>query len=127
MNKIQFTWHGKSYAMTADEIEAAYRHQLHTYRMQDAERHVNNLVFDVTYSYADHTMYALVIDKEVAGLSLHVVHAVLECRLLPIDGNGDTLGRSCSAKEQQCAEKRGEELYPSSVRVVSYCHCFLVM
>lgn len=46
MNKIQFTWHGKSYAMTADEIEAAYRHQLHAYRMQDAERHVNNLVFD---------------------------------------------------------------------------------
>ena len=46
MNKIQFTWHGKSYAMMADEIEAAYRHQLHAYRMQDAERHVNNLVFD---------------------------------------------------------------------------------
>ena len=46
MNKIQFTWNGKTYTMTSAEIEAAYRHQLHAYRMQDAERHINNLVFD---------------------------------------------------------------------------------
>lgn len=44
-NVIRFSYNGKQYAMTADEIEAAYRYQKRQYRLQDAERQLKYLCF----------------------------------------------------------------------------------
>ena len=70
MSKIQFKWNGKTYAMTSAEIEAAYRHQLHAYRMQDAERHVNNLVFDEDELDPDSEYQKQAIDEFIASGTL---------------------------------------------------------
>ena len=43
--KIEFEYNSVKYAMTEQEIEAAYRYQEHQYRLQDAKRHLNILAF----------------------------------------------------------------------------------
>lgn len=52
---------------------------------------LNNLVFDVTYSYADHTMYALVIDKEQLVLASIDLATGAQKLLAPIDRKLSTL------------------------------------
>lgn len=42
----KFTYNGKVYDLSEDQIEAAYRYQLHQYRLADAERHFRFYVFD---------------------------------------------------------------------------------
>lgn len=42
---IRFTHNGKQYAMTSDEIEAAYDYQQHKYQLSDAEDHLRALCF----------------------------------------------------------------------------------
>lgn len=42
---VHFEHDGVKYAMTEQEIEAAYRYQEHQYRLRDAKRHLNILVF----------------------------------------------------------------------------------
>ena len=42
---IRFTYEGKEYAMTADEIKAAYWYQDRQYRLEDAERQLKYLCF----------------------------------------------------------------------------------
>lgn len=44
-NKINIEFNGKVFALTEDEIEAAYRYQKHQYLLEDAERQLNTLVF----------------------------------------------------------------------------------
>lgn len=46
-NKIVVTsWNGKSWEMTPEQIEAAYRYKEHQYRIGDAEK-----VVTVTYNF----------------------------------------------------------------------------
>lgn len=45
--KVCFEYHGVKYAMTPEEIEAAYRYQEEQYRLQDARNHLNDYVFGV--------------------------------------------------------------------------------
>lgn len=42
---VRFEHNGVQYAMTEQEIEAAYRYQEHQYRLKDAEVHLNFLAF----------------------------------------------------------------------------------
>lgn len=42
---ITFTHDGKQYTMTAEQIEAAYRYQQRQYRLEDAKRQLNTLIF----------------------------------------------------------------------------------
>ena len=42
---IHFTHNGRLYAMTADEIGAAYEYQRHLFRLSDAEDHLRALCF----------------------------------------------------------------------------------
>ena len=44
-NVVHFEHNGVKYAMTEQEIEAAYRYQEHQYRLEDAKRQLNTLVF----------------------------------------------------------------------------------
>lgn len=44
---VNFEYNGVQYAMTEQEIEAAYRYRLYQYRLEDAKRHLNTLVFGV--------------------------------------------------------------------------------
>ena len=44
--KIEFEYGGKLYAMTATEIEAAYRYKERQYRKEDALRQLNQFIFD---------------------------------------------------------------------------------
>ena len=44
---VNFEYDGVKYAMTEQEIEAAYRYRERQYRLQDAESHLNILVFGV--------------------------------------------------------------------------------
>lgn len=44
---VNFEHNGVKYAMTEQEIEAAYRYRLHQYRLEDARRHLNIFVFGV--------------------------------------------------------------------------------
>lgn len=44
---VNFEHNGVKYAMTEQEIEAAYRYQERQYRLQDAKSHLNILVFGV--------------------------------------------------------------------------------
>lgn len=44
--KVEFEHNGKKYAMTEEEIEAAYRYKERQYRREDALRQLNYLVFD---------------------------------------------------------------------------------
>ena len=41
----KFTYNGKVYDLSEDQIEAAYRYQLHQYRLADAERQFKNIVY----------------------------------------------------------------------------------
>lgn len=45
-NTITFEHNGFTYTMSEDEIEAAYRYQEHRYRLDDARRHLNILIFE---------------------------------------------------------------------------------
>lgn len=38
-------YNGKTYSMSEEQIEAAYRYQLHQYRLADAERQFKNIVY----------------------------------------------------------------------------------
>ena len=42
---VNFEYNGVEYAMTKRQIEAAYRYRLHQYRLKDAQRYLNILVF----------------------------------------------------------------------------------
>lgn len=42
---VQFEYNGKKYAMTEDEIEAAYRYKESQFRKEDAVRQLNYFVF----------------------------------------------------------------------------------
>lgn len=41
----KFTYNGKVYDLSEEQIEAAYRYQLHQYRLADAERQFKNFVY----------------------------------------------------------------------------------
>lgn len=45
MSKIRFSHLGVQYEMTTEQIEAAYRYQLHQYRLADAARQLSILAF----------------------------------------------------------------------------------
>lgn len=42
---VNFEYDGVKYSMTEQEIEAAYRYQEHQYRLEDAKRQLNTLIF----------------------------------------------------------------------------------
>lgn len=42
---VNFEYNGVKYAMTEQEIEAAYRYREHQYRLEDARRQFNTIVF----------------------------------------------------------------------------------
>lgn len=66
MKTITFEHYGKKYTMTEEEIEAAYRYQLHQHRLKDALRQLGVLVFgDADWDSFD-TPDAL---KDTEGLS----------------------------------------------------------
>jgi len=44
--KIEFEYGGKTYSMTEEEIEAAYRYKERQYRKEDALRQLNQFIFD---------------------------------------------------------------------------------
>lgn len=44
-NVVHFEYNGVQYNMTEDEVEAAYRYQLRRYRLQDAQRQLDVLVY----------------------------------------------------------------------------------
>lgn len=41
---VEFEYNGKQYAMTAEEIEAAYRYREHQYLLEDAKRHLKFMI-----------------------------------------------------------------------------------
>ena len=90
-DKVVFTHEGKSFALTSEEIEAAYRYQQKQYRLQDAVNQLNIFIAGVSDPDWDDPDFAgdLKRFEEIHGISYEKALEMAEDFLLAFESLAD--------------------------------------
>ena len=90
-DKVAFTYDGKTYAMTPEEIEAAYRYQQKQYRLQDAAAQLNMFIAGVSDPDWDEPEFAeeLVWFEKTHGITYKQAQELAEEFLLAFESLAD--------------------------------------